>query len=108
MKTTTVVILAVMIAIGGTWAQGKKLDEKQIAGAIVLLLFFAAGEELSPDITSSFSWLVLAGITSSYGLDLFKKISTLTTTQTNKVPTPVAKPKPAGGSRGSGGGPIAQ
>lgn len=106
MKTTTVVILAVMIAIGGTWAQGKKLDEKQIAGAIVLLLFFAAGEELSPDITSAFSYLVLAGITSAYGLDLFKKISTLTTTQTNKVPTPVAKP--AGGSRGSGGGPIAQ
>jgi hypothetical protein len=97
MKVTTVVVLALMIGVAGTWATGKKLNDKQIAGAIILLLMFAAMDELIPDIASGFSWLLLATTASNYAVPLFSKLGNVTAGSTPDKPA--GKPKPSGGPR---------
>jgi len=98
MKVTTVVILALIIGVAGTWSTGKKLNDKQIAGAIILLLMFAAMDELVPDLAEAFSWLLLATTVSNYGYDLFNKLGVVTSQKTPDKPA--GKPGNVGGGKG--------
>src|SRR5580765_2475721 len=92
MKPMSIVILAIGIGVLGEWSAKKPLTQKQIAGAIVVLLFFAVLDESSPTIAKPFAWLIFATTIGNYGENLFKSVGQLVGATDTKV-KPSTTPK---------------
>lgn len=78
MKPTNIVLLALILAIGGTWAKKSTINTAQVVGGGFLIIMFVIMQESQPKLAQQFSWLLLATAVGAYGTDVFTVVGKLT------------------------------
>lgn len=83
MNTTNSLLLAAIVTVVTRYSAG--LDKrsarygkpmfKEIFGLFMVAFFILALDTARPDLAQKLSWLFLAGVTATYGLELFSRIT---------------------------------
>lgn len=88
MKSSTIIVLAGVIAVTGKWARNKQVDTSMVVGGIVLALMISIMSEADEDLAEKFAYLILFAILGSNAEDLFKAVGTITSGSSSAVTPP--------------------
>jgi hypothetical protein len=78
-KPINIVLLATLIAVGGTWSKKGSVSVPMVVGGATLALGIVVMDQTSPKLAEQFAWLMLASTVGAYGQDLFTTVGNVTT-----------------------------
>lgn len=79
MKPVNITIMAVIIAVAGTWSKKSTVSVPMVVGGAIVTLSIVAMDEAAPELAKSFAWLLLASTVGAFGEDVFTSVGNVTT-----------------------------
>lgn len=73
-NTTTLVVLGGLFVVLGRWAQGKKLEAKQVIGVTVLATFLVGLSAVDQRLGKAFTVIILMAIIYAYADPIIKRL----------------------------------
>ncbi len=88
MKSSSIIVLAGVIAVAGKWARNKQVDTSMVVGGIVLAIMITVMSEANEDLAEKFAYLILFAILGTNAEDLLKALGTITSGSTSAATPP--------------------
>lgn len=78
MRPVTLVLIAAIVSIAGTWSKKQTISSRQVIGIGMLTFIFIIFAQMNDKFAEQFGWLLVAATVGAYGDELFTAVGNAT------------------------------